>query len=676
MAAPSTEIAPRTTAEAVVSGRVSNQPHNKRFMMTAFEWLIIGLFFTAASLCYLNPLWHHAGSYIVGPGDPLQHLSVQWWTSVKLLSGDWQGMWDIPPMYYPAHSTLAYGDPQFGTTIVGLPIFLLTKNIVAAYNFPILIAFPLSGIGAYALLKYLTANRYVSLLGAFIWAFCPWHAGEAAHQQILSIEFLPWILLSLHRYADTRKRSWLVLFSLFWTAQAFMAEYWGAFLILLIPPFSLLLMKVRQFTRKDMKPLFVAIFIGILPWLIMQYPMLHSGHKSGHTRTEIIEHSADITDYLPRWVNSHFTHGYLPPRENNLSPGLFVLLGAAFSLYLSYGIQLRPMKRAEMSKLWIFARRAGIFGLVVIPLLYLGFLFIGMPEWIQFRMQIDLNNFGFMSNAYLYAVALCYNQPIRTQLSKIHMQLKKSNAVELPYLALFCLSALFSFGYSIDWHGRMLTPGLYNYFDWLPGLKSLRVLHRVGVFADLALVVMAGMGLADLLRKYRDAHSPKINALHTAMLILCVLVCFDISIASETPFTRSGNYLPHDRKADRWLSMQPTGSVIELPLTVDPITEGERLWHQIKHKMPMVNGAETYFRKNYYSDVNIFTHPQSPKAIERLRKLGISYIILDLHNRYTGEKTYLGNIPKMPASLLSPYKLNYQDNEVKIYSLDIISAGS
>ena len=48
----------------------------------------------------------------MNPGDPLEHVCISWWLSEKWLSGHLAGMWDLPPIFYPAHLTLAYTDPQ------------------------------------------------------------------------------------------------------------------------------------------------------------------------------------------------------------------------------------------------------------------------------------------------------------------------------------------------------------------------------------------------------------------------------------------------------------------------------------------------------------------------------------------------------------------------------------
>ena len=148
-------------------------------------------------------------------------------------------MWDLPPIFYPAHLTLAYTIPQLGVTLLGLPVYAATHNILAAYNFVVLVSFPLGALGAYALARHVTGSRGGGLYAGVAWGFGAWRSGQASHQQLLSLECLPWLLLCLHRYAETRQTKYLVGLFLLWTAQEYLCEYWGMFLILLIVPCAL-----------------------------------------------------------------------------------------------------------------------------------------------------------------------------------------------------------------------------------------------------------------------------------------------------------------------------------------------------------------------------------------------------------------------------------------------------
>src|SRR5690348_13503062 len=105
------------SSEAVVT-RTLPVPARRRRLPLWAEWAGVSVLFIALSLAYTYPLCLHPATYLTDLGDPVQHISVAFWTSRKLLSGHWAGLWNLPPMYYPVKGTLAYGDPQFGTTVL------------------------------------------------------------------------------------------------------------------------------------------------------------------------------------------------------------------------------------------------------------------------------------------------------------------------------------------------------------------------------------------------------------------------------------------------------------------------------------------------------------------------------------------------------------------------------
>ena len=305
------------SSEAVVTAARPAPARRARLPLWA-EWAGVSLLLVALSLAYTYPLCLHPATYVTDWGDPLQHISVAFWTSRKLLSGHWAGMWDLPPMYYPATGTLAYGDPQFGTTLLGLPIFAATGNIVPAYNLAVLISIPLCALGAYALARHLTRSRAAALFAAVVWGFATWHNANAVNQQILSLEVLPFLLLMLHRYGETRQMRFLIGVFACWLVQEFLSSYWGGYLVLLIAPFALLLLRATyRLPRRDIGRAGVAVVLAVVPWLLVHLPVL-AGNAEGrrHPMAEIVNYSADLADYLPArgsWLWGNWGTLHVPP---------------------------------------------------------------------------------------------------------------------------------------------------------------------------------------------------------------------------------------------------------------------------------------------------------------------------------------------------------------------------
>ena len=74
---------------------------------------------------------------------------------------------------------------------------------VAAYNWLVLVTFPLSAAAAYALARHLTLSRAGAAIAALAFAFSPFHLAHAAyHPHIAQTQWVPLYLLALWRCLD------------------------------------------------------------------------------------------------------------------------------------------------------------------------------------------------------------------------------------------------------------------------------------------------------------------------------------------------------------------------------------------------------------------------------------------------------------------------------------------
>jgi hypothetical protein len=81
--------------------------------------------------------------------------------------------------------------------------FARVAGAVAAYNWLVLLSFPLSAAAAYLLARHLALPRGGALLAALLFAFSPFHIAQAAyHPHIAQTQWLPLYLLALWRCMD------------------------------------------------------------------------------------------------------------------------------------------------------------------------------------------------------------------------------------------------------------------------------------------------------------------------------------------------------------------------------------------------------------------------------------------------------------------------------------------
>src|SRR5258708_4622564 len=74
---------------------------------------------------------------------------------------------------------------------------------VAAYNWLVLLSFPLSAVAAYLLARHLSLSRAGATLAALAYAFSPFHLAHAAyHPHVAQTQWIPLYLLALWRCLD------------------------------------------------------------------------------------------------------------------------------------------------------------------------------------------------------------------------------------------------------------------------------------------------------------------------------------------------------------------------------------------------------------------------------------------------------------------------------------------
>lgn len=660
-------------------------------------WGDLGIFFVllALSALYTFPLWRNPANTLADTGDPLQHVSIGYWTATRLLSGHWTGMWGAPPFFYPDHATLTYGDPQFGTTLLGLPIFAATRNPVLAYNVPVLISIPLCAFGAYLLARHLTKSRAAGFLAALIWGFGTWHNGQATHQQLLSLEFLPFLLLALHRYGETRKARYLVALGLCWLFQEFMAEYWGGFLLLLIAPVGFLLLRVSyRLTWREIGRAVVGVGLAVVPWLAAQLPLLASvsqGHR--HSLSEVVNYSADLADYLPTkgtWLWGKFGTQHLMPSDSRpsgefmISPGwIALLLAALVACWMVTYTRTAPFQETGEAnptqegdapapegnaRLWRTLRRTGPYLMGLCAALWGIMLLFGVTNLEFLYLPGGLVNNVSVWDGFWFGSMLWLNADIRGFLHRNRYRLRDSRSPALAYIVLAALAMIWSCGYEVRLFGTPMMGGLHGYLTHLPGTRSFRALCRMGAFADLALAILAAYGFTLAWKRWITPRQIPWWGRCALYGALCLLILAENVPRNGTVYNHS-QALPPPRRADLWLAQQPDAPLLSLPLTVDPYLEGERLWQEITHHKPMRNGCETFYPRGYYEDVRLLGDPRSAEAITRLRALGIHYVVLETDNRLAGRKNILGSIPRMPSALPAPYVLGFDSPNVKVYTL-------
>ena len=107
---------------------------------------------------------------------------------------------------------------------------------VAAYNWLVLLTFPLSALAAYLLARHLALPTPAAFLAALLFAFSPFHIAHAAyHPHVAQTQWLPLYLLALWRCMD--RATWPAVAGLAAaTAAVTLSNFYGGLIAALITP--------------------------------------------------------------------------------------------------------------------------------------------------------------------------------------------------------------------------------------------------------------------------------------------------------------------------------------------------------------------------------------------------------------------------------------------------------
>src|SRR5688572_9234079 len=150
---------------------------------------------------------------------------------------------EIVGRHHDPFTTMQQFAPATGTglplqPVTDLPGALLARvtGAVAAYNWLVLLSFPLSAAAAYLLARHLTLSPAGAAVAALAFAFSPFHLAHAAyHPHIAQTQWLPLYLLALWRCLDDASPRAVGLLSAAGLAVVF-SNFYGGLIAAAITP--------------------------------------------------------------------------------------------------------------------------------------------------------------------------------------------------------------------------------------------------------------------------------------------------------------------------------------------------------------------------------------------------------------------------------------------------------
>jgi len=241
-------------------------------------------FFLTAALTYPLVFKLDRASRINTSDGMFSVWTVAW--VAHALTTDPGALWDAN-IFYPQRGALAFSEANLTAGAIGAPVWALTHNPYLTHNVAVVIAFMVSAIGTYYLVRYLTGHRGAATVAGVMFAFCPFVFARTAHIQLLMIGGLPVSLLAFHRLIDKATIGRAVALGLALWAQALACAYYGIYAGLMIGLGTLLFASTRRLwrSRDYWLGIGLAAFVSIALTLPFFMPYVWMQQSLGFSRT-------------------------------------------------------------------------------------------------------------------------------------------------------------------------------------------------------------------------------------------------------------------------------------------------------------------------------------------------------------------------------------------------------
>jgi len=218
--------------------------------------------------------------------------------------------------FYPNKNTLVYTEHFIGTSLLGLPVWLITGgNPAATFNFVMIFGYISNAYFTFLLIRELIHKNSIAFLGAFINGYCSYRLFSVAHLQDVIIFYIPLCLLFFYKYLDNKKIKYLagIGFCLFF--QSLSSWYHMIFIFLMLSLFVVFYYQVdKRINNKDfirIISVYVIIFILIVPFAI-PYLKHNAEVNAAYSMSDVIP--SDFGGYFipsPFTAANYFFRNYL-----------------------------------------------------------------------------------------------------------------------------------------------------------------------------------------------------------------------------------------------------------------------------------------------------------------------------------------------------------------------------
>jgi hypothetical protein len=252
-------------------------------------------------------------------------------------------------IFHPLRHTLGMDEPVFGTALLVLPLALFTDDAVFLFNLARLLTFFFSALAAWALARELGCGEGAALFAGAAFAFSPIRTDQIAHLSTLGTQWLPLLLLFIHRFARTGLWRDALLAAACFVLETLACGYHGLIGLAVLPPFAVYLIWGRWSRLKAASAAAALAGLALVPLFALHRAALQpEGYARGAEETSFF--SASVESFLAtssgNRVYGSVTEPFRQVGPNNLFPGLVVPGLAVAGAFVLFRRRVRPSRDA------------------------------------------------------------------------------------------------------------------------------------------------------------------------------------------------------------------------------------------------------------------------------------------------------------------------------------------
>ncbi len=610
------------------------QSHSwKLFIMPVIAFVVYTLF---ALIIYYPVTIHLGQSLPQACDDPLLNCWILTWDISHFYQG-WTGYWN-GPVFYPSKLTLAFSENLLGMLPLALLFHALTHNIIFVHNLLILSTFPLSGIFMYLLCLRFFKNTTAAFFAGLFFAFAPYRTVHGCHMNLLSMQWIPLIILFWYNAIEHRKWWSYPLLTFFIVLLCLSCIHYGLFMLLTIPVITIVYcMKKREALRGAAGVAFayVAALMALIP-INSTYSLVKK--TLGTINLPSPPYSASIVSYLTPckslnlWGWMYDIIGKSEGIETTLFPGLLIILASAFTVSrLISGLKLPHLTGGNQTSLL-----HKISGVILLCLLI-------------FILSISLTGGFTISVAGLHISAFTTSIPTTIFLFFAALYLATIPGIHTRMTALFqalpphytVLFTLLIIGLLFSFYGPFLLLGKVA-----PPFFTMRVPARFFVLVLFSLSILAGLGVSAFIEE-RFTKGLKSLAYVIASCIVCAeCLALPLNFIYMTPPVSGFVPVVYEKLKED----SDSKVVAELPFFQSSVTP-RYMMYSTYHGKNLVNGYSGIILRYMEDLTTIFDGIPSPNSLKALRFFEVDSLILHKRFMAPGDGEKLSGILKKEKTL-------------------------